>query len=106
MVVIRDYRGIWRDGVSSEEVVRRCGLKDLSTVLSVWRFGWFGHVKRRVVGEALGRVLGIEVLGRHPPGRPRKAQRQCVGEGLAALGIGEAEAVDRNSWECIAATTS
>lgn len=35
---------IQRDGASSEVVARRCGLKELSTVLRVWRSQWFRHV--------------------------------------------------------------
>lgn len=42
-------------------------------------------------GEALGRDVGAE-------GRQRKTWRQCA-EDLAALGIGEPEAMDTNSWK-------
>ena len=100
--MLRYMTGVtWRDGVSSEEVARRCGLKELSTMLRVRRLRWFGHVERRDGGEALGRVVGVEVAGRRPPGRPRKTWRRCVGEDLAALGIEEEEAMDRNSWKRI-----
>ena len=36
------------------------------------RFGWSGHVERRDERDALGRVWLVEVLGRRPPGRPKK----------------------------------
>ena len=37
----------WRDRVRSEEVARRCGVRELGDVPRVRMLGWFGHVVRR-----------------------------------------------------------
>lgn len=77
------------------------GVKELSTGLKVRRLRWFKHVKRREEGEALRRAVGVEIPGCHPPGRPRRAWRQCVEKDLATLATEEAEARDRNRWKYI-----
>lgn len=84
-----------RWGVQWEDA-RMYGLKEQR----VGRLRWFGHVKRGD-GEELGRVVGVEVPGHCSPGRPKETWRQCVGKDLATLDIGEAEAMDKDSWKCI-----
>ena len=61
-----------RDRVSSEQVVRRCGVGMLGDALLRRRLGWFGHVERRDERDALGRVWLVEVPGHQLPGRPKK----------------------------------
>ena len=36
----------WQDGVSSEEVAKRCGLGDILERTRQGRLQWFGHVRR------------------------------------------------------------
>ena len=36
----------WQDGVSSEEVARRCDLEDILERARQGRLQWFGHVRR------------------------------------------------------------
>ena len=47
---------------------------------------WFGHVKRRVENEALGRVFRMEVEGRRWRGRSKKTWMKCVAEDLVVQG--------------------
>jgi hypothetical protein len=68
-VLIRCYRRMLKymasvtmwDRMSSVEVARRCGLKQLNCVLKARRLKWFGHVKRRNEDEVLGRVVNLVV---------------------------------------------
>ena len=39
----------WKDGVSSEEVARRCGLGDILERARQERLQWFGNVRREGV---------------------------------------------------------
>ena len=46
--MLRYMAGVtWRDRLSSAEVARRCGVRELGDVLRVRRLGWFGHVVRK-----------------------------------------------------------
>ena len=58
-----------RDGISSEEVLRRCGLRCILKVLHGRRLGWFGDVVRRAEGG--GRLLAE--LREVDQGRPGEA---------------------------------
>ena len=78
-----------RDGVSSEEVLRRCKLGDIVKILRCRRLKWFGHVVRREEESPLKCVEAIVVPGRVPPGRPRKTWKDCVAEDLQMLGVTE-----------------
>ena len=63
----------WQDGVSSEEVARRCGLERARQR----RLQWFGHV-RREGEEVLRKVEKIQVIGNSLPGRPNGTLDQLV----------------------------
>lgn len=59
-------------------------------------------MEKREGGEViLGRAVGMEELGFHPPGRSRRTWRQCADEDLAILDTEKAEAMGRDSWKCI-----
>ena len=73
------------DRVSSDELLRRCGLSDVIKVISVRRLSWYGHVARRSSTEELGRVFCMEVEGRRPRGRPKKTWMNCVEQDLAKI---------------------
>ena len=90
-----------RDGVSSEEVLRRCKLGDIVKILRSRRLKWFGHVARREEESPLKCVEAIVVPGRVPPGRPRKTWKDCVAEDLQMLGVTEDSARDREEWNGI-----
>ena len=89
------------DRVSSEEVAAWCGLEQLETEIRRRRLRWFGHVKRREVGDCLGDVLRMEVDGARPRGRPRKSWRANVKEDLRMLNLREEDAQDRDRWRAI-----
>lgn len=66
----------WRDMLSSEEVARRCGLREIDVVLRKSRLRWFGHFARRGEDVSLARVRNVVALGRRPPGdRRRRGKR-------------------------------
>ncbi len=46
----------WEDGVPTEEVRRRCGVKDIKDVLRRSRLRWNGHVRRREDDHVLRRA--------------------------------------------------
>ena len=62
------------------------------------RLRWFGHVRRRDQEEPLGRILGLEVAGRRPRGRPRKSWRKIVETDMRLVGASEMDALDRAKW--------
>ena len=55
-----------RDRVSSEEVLRRCGLESVLLRILKKRMARFGHVCRRDEEDPLFRVRDIEAPGRRP----------------------------------------
>lgn len=55
---------------------------------------------RRDESEPLGRGSDVEVPGCRPPGKPKKTWRKYA-ENLAALGIDEEEALNRDSWRMV-----
>ena len=57
----------------TNEEVRRCGVENLEHRLKKTRLRWFGHVKCRDEESILRRAMELEVEGRRPVGRPKKA---------------------------------
>ena len=98
--LLRYMAGVtWEDGIRSEEVAERCGVEPLDVLLRRRRLRWFGHVKRRGQEEPLGRILGMEVTGRRPRGRPKKSWRKTVESDMRLLGVSEIDALDRARWK-------
>ncbi len=86
----------WQDRVTSEEVARRCGIREMEVILRQRRLQWFGHV-RRAGQDSVVRMVE-EVEGRRPVGRPRKTWRKCIEQDLNQLGLREEMAQDRRQW--------
>ena len=63
----------WKDGLRSEEVAKRCGMETLNVLLRRKRLDLYGHVRRRGQEEPLGKILELQVTGRHPRGSPKKS---------------------------------
>ena len=61
-----------RDRVSSDKVLRKCGLEIILLSIVKMRMAWFGHVYRRGGNDPLCRVREFEAQGRRPRGRPMK----------------------------------
>ena len=87
-----------RDRVASEEVLRRCGIKSIVSIINRKQLGWFGHVARRDEDELLGRIGSVEAPGRAPRGRPKKTWKGRVEDLLRNTGVAEEEAMDRSRW--------
>ena len=62
----------WEDRVTTEEVRRRYGVKDIMDVLKRNRMRWYGHVRRRDNDCVLSKAAEMEVEGVMPRGRPKK----------------------------------
>ncbi len=75
--MLRYFAGVkWKDGITSEEVARRCGTREMEVILRQRRLQWFGHVRRVGQGSVVGMAQEVEVEGRRPVGRPRKIWRK------------------------------
>ena len=61
----------WQDGVSSEEVAKRCGLGDILERTRQGRLHWFGHVRREGEEGVLMMAEKMQVTGNRLPGRPK-----------------------------------
>ncbi len=85
----------WQDRVISEEVARRCGIREIEVILRQRRLQWFGHVRRAGQDSV---VRTVEVEGRRPVDRPRKTWRKCIEQDLNKLGLREEMAQDRREW--------
>jgi hypothetical protein len=97
--MLRYMAGIsWEDRVRSDEVARRCGLVEIDRIITAKRLRWFGHVKRRMEDEPLGRVRGVEVAGGRPRGRPKMTWMKSMEGTLRSLGLSAEDALDRETW--------
>jgi hypothetical protein len=97
--MLRYMAGIsWEDRVCSDEVARRCGLVEIDRIITAKRLRWFGHVKRRMEDEPLGRVRGVEVAGGRPRGRPKMTWMKSMEGTLRSLGLSAEDALDRETW--------
>ena len=68
----------WQDGVSSEEVAKRCGLGDILETARQGRLQWFGHLRREGEEGVLRKVEKIQVIGNRLPGKPKGTLDQLV----------------------------
>ena len=84
--------------MTSAEVARRCGVRELGDVLRVRRLGWFGHVVRREETEILGKTQCVVAPGQWPPGRPKKTWRKNMQE-LEGVNLQEEQAQNRDQWK-------
>jgi hypothetical protein len=94
----------WKDKVNSEEVAKRCGLKEIQEKMKHRRLQWFGHVRREKGGEGVRRVEEINVTGARPVGRPKRTWRQTVQMDMDLLKITEDLAMDRAGWRKVIAS--
>ncbi len=97
--MLRCMTGIrWRESIRNEEVADRCGLMILKSELRQRRLRWFGHVERSHEHGQLKNVQNMNVEGRRPRGRPKKAWINCVQADMGALHLERELALDRDSW--------
>ena len=84
------------DRIRSRQVANRCEQPQLRDVIRERRLRWYGHVRRRGEGEILADILNIEVHCPRPRGIPRKMWTDNVTEDMAALGLQDEDAQDRD----------
>ena len=100
--MLRRLRGVTlRDRISSDEVLRRCGLESVLLRIRKKRMAWFGHVYRRNEEDPLCRVKNVEAPGRRPRGRPKKTWDDYIRGDLSAAGVQQTSAQDRAEWRTI-----
>ena len=103
--MLRYMAGVrWQDRISSEEVAKRCGLKEIQEKIRQRRLQWYGHVRREEEGGVLRLVEEMEVPGQRKVGRPKKTWKEAVQQNLKVLGVDEKIALDRRSWRKITAS--
>lgn len=97
--MIRCMAGVkWQDNVSSEEVAKRCGIKEIENKLRQRRLQWFGHVRRENDEGVLRCVENMNIPGKRQVGRPKKTWKDCVQNDLNTLGIDQRDVFDRKRW--------
>ena len=90
--ILRYMTGVkWQDGVSSEEVAKRCSLGDILKRTRQGRLQWLGHVRREGEEWALRMVEKMQVQGNRLP------ERQLVQGNMKKLGLKEEQAMDQKS---------
>ena len=89
----------WEDRVTDEEVMRRCGVEDVTEVVNRSRLRWYGHVRRREGGHIIRRAMDMAVEGVRPRGRPRKTWKKGIVEVMNKRNLGEGNVLDRREWE-------
>ena len=89
----------WEDRVTTEEVRRRCGVKDIMDILKRNRLRWYGHVKRGDNDHVLRKAAEIVVEGVRPRGRPKKIWKLCVEQDMRERKIWEENIHNRKEWK-------
>ena len=93
--MLRYMTGVkWQDGVSSEEVAMRCGLRDIQERIRQGRLQWFGHVNKEAEEGILSMVEKMEVTGNRLLGRPKGMLEPLVQEDMKKKGLKEEQAMD------------
>ncbi len=87
----------WEDRVPTEEVRRRCGVKDVKDVLRRGRLRWYGPVRRD--DHVLRIASEMEVEGVRPRERPRKTWKRYVEDDMREKNIREETVYNRIEWE-------
>ena len=72
MRMLRWIQGIsLKDHVRSEEIRKRLNVMPIVDQVTKRRLSWYGHIKRRKPEDMTRTVLGMEMPGKRPRGRPR-----------------------------------
>ena len=101
---LRRILGItWRDKVTNNDVLSRCGLPSMFTLLRQRRMRWLGHVHRMEDGRIPKDIFYGELAsGSRPLGRPQLRFKDVAKRDLKALNINveswEETAADRIAW--------
>ena len=85
----------WQDGVSIEEVAKRCGLEDILKRTRHGRLQLFGHVGREGEKGVLRNVEKMQVTGNRLPGRPKGTLEQLLQREVKRKGLMKEQAMDQ-----------
>ena len=85
-----------REGVSSDDLLRRLGIYDITAVLRSRRLRWAGHVMR--AQSSIKTTSELSLPDRRGPGRPRKTWKECVKADMAKVNLSAVDPGDRDAW--------
>ena len=87
-----------QDEVSSESLLVKLEIADITSVLRSRRLRWYGHVKRSP--DCIHHVTEFVVPGSsgRGRGRPRKNWSECVNNDITFCNLGNVDPLDRLSW--------
>ena len=87
-----------QDEVSSESLLAKLEIADITSVLRSRRLRWYGHTKRSP--DCIHHVQDFVVPGSsgRGRGRPRKNWRECVNNDITFCNLGNFDPLDRLSW--------
>ena len=92
--IIRKCNRRMQDGVSSEEVSKRCDLGNILEKTRQGRLQWFGHVREREEG-VLRMAEKMQMTRKRLPGRPKGTLEQLLQRNMKKKGLKEEQAMDR-----------
>ena len=87
---------ITKDEVSSQDLLARMQLDDLTKVIRTRRLRWHGHAERS--DGWIKRVQKLSPTGGRGPGRPKKTWTEVIDMDRQALGLTETHPSDRKAW--------
>ena len=67
------------------------------------RLSWYGHIKRRKPEDMTRTVLGMEMPGKRPRGRPRIRWMDNIRRDMRLHGLDESMPEDRKVWSTMVA---
>src|ERR1700759_5347150 len=87
-----------KDRKSSQEVLDRMDIVDISDRVRRGRLRWFGLMERKSVDDWVSRCKGLRVEGDRNRGGCRKTWTGCVEEDLRKVNLKRVDAQDRALW--------
>ena len=92
-----------KDHVRSEEIRKRLNVMPIVDQVTKRRLSWYGHIKRRKPEDMTRTVLGMEMPGKRPRGRPRIRWMDNIRRDMRLHGLDESMTEDRKVWSTMVA---
>ena len=96
----------WMSGVTRKDKIQNKYIRgtvkviEISKKIQESRLRWFGHLKRRVGEEHVGReVMEMEVEGNRRRGRPKTRWKDCINGDIREKNIDIAMVNNRRTWK-------